>query len=206
VFSFHPRKVITTGDGGMLTTNNAAYDAQFRLLRQHGMSVNDRVRHSARSVVFEEHTVLGYNYRMTDIQAAVGREQLKRLPEIVAKRRHLAERYKKQLASITGIGLPIEPSWARSNWQSFCLELPERCDQRAVMQHLLDLNVSSRRGIMCAHREKPYQDAPRRHPLPESEKAQDRRIMLPLYVQMTDEEQDFVCEALAEACASTTRS
>ncbi len=83
-FSFHPRKIISTGDGGMLTTHNAAYDKQFKLLRQHGMSVPDTVRHGSNQVIFETHPVLGYNYRMTDIQAAVGREQLKRVPEIVA--------------------------------------------------------------------------------------------------------------------------
>jgi perosamine synthetase len=199
-FSFHPRKVISTGDGGMLTTNNPQYDTQFRLLRQHGMSVNDRVRHSAREVVFEEHTVMGYNYRMTDIQAAVGREQLKRLPEIVSTRRRLAARYVEQLADVPGLTLPFEPEWARTNWQSFWVRLPEWCEQRAVMQYLLDHGVASRRGIMCAHREAPYQRTDRPYQLPESERAQDRTIVLPLYPQMTDDDQDYVCMFLQEAC------
>src|SRR5687767_14386994 len=136
-FSFHPRKVITTGDGGMLTTKNADYDATFRLLRQHGMTVSDRVRHGSSKVVFEDHSVLGFNYRMTDIQAAVGREQLKRLPDIVATRRRLAARYMELLGGIAGLRLPEEPSWARSNWQSFSVRLPDRLEQRAVMQFLL---------------------------------------------------------------------
>jgi perosamine synthetase len=198
-FSFHPRKVITTGDGGMLTTNNAAFDAQFKLLRQHGMSINDRVRHGSKEVVFEEHSVLGYNYRMTDIQAAVGREQLKRLPAIVQARRRLAARYREILADIPGLTLPAEPSYARSNWQSFSLRLPERSVQREVMQSLLDAGVASRRGIMCAHREVPYQRSAPYH-LPESERAQDRNIMLPLFPQMTDDEQDQVARALRSAC------
>jgi hypothetical protein len=155
-FSFHPRKVISTGDGGMLTTNNPQYDAQFRLLRQHGMSVNDRVRHSAREVVFEEHAVLGYNYRMTDIQAAVGREQLKRLPDIVARRRELAETYKSLLAGVPGLELPAEPDWARTNWQSYGVRFPAYCNQRSVMQAMLDSGISTRRGIMCSHREPAY--------------------------------------------------
>lgn len=197
-FSFHPRKVISTGDGGMLSTNVAAYDEKFRLLRQHGMSVSDRVRHSAREVVFEEHAVLGYNYRMTDIQAAVGREQLKRLPEIVAARRRLAARYVEKLSDIRGLGLPVEPSWARSNWQSFAVRLPDRLEQRKVMQFLLDHGVSSRRGIMCSHREAPYKrEAP--YHLPESERAQDRCIILPLYAQLTDDDQDYVCTWVHEA-------
>jgi perosamine synthetase len=199
-FSFHPRKVISTGDGGMLTTNNPQYDAQFRLLRQHGMSVNDRVRHSAREVVFEDHAVMGYNYRMTDIQAAVGREQLKRLPEIVSTRRRLAARYFEQLADVPGLTLPFEPKWARTNWQSFWVRLPEWCEQRAVMQYMLDHGVASRRGIMCAHREMPYQKANGFYDLSESERAQDRNIVLPLYPQLTDDDQTYVCEVLIAAC------
>jgi dTDP-4-amino-4,6-dideoxygalactose transaminase len=200
-FSFHPRKVITTGDGGMITTNNPDYDKQFRLLRQHGMSVNDRVRHSANQVIFEEHAVIGYNYRMTDVQAAIGREQLKRLPEIVATRRRLGDRYNELLASIPGLTLPHEPAWARTNWQSFWVRLPERCDQREVMQAMLDRGVATRRGIMCAHREKPY-EREGGYDLPESERAQDRNIILPLYPQMTDEEQDYVVEMLSEVCGA----
>lgn len=197
-FSFHPRKVITTGDGGMLTTNDASHDATFRLLRQHGMSVSDRSRHASREVVFEEHGVLGYNYRMTDMQAAVGREQLKRLPDIVKKRRALAARYRELLADVPGVGLPHEPTWARSNWQSFWVELPAGFEQRAVMQALLDRGVQSRRGIMCSHREEPYRSC-RRFPLPSSEHAQDRRIIVPLFPQMTDAEQISVSDALRAA-------
>lgn len=201
-FSFHPRKVISTGDGGMLTTNNPQYDAAFRLLRQHGMSVNDRARHGSREVVFEDHSMIGYNYRMTDIQAAVGREQLKRLPAIVAQRRALAARYDEQLSAVAGLGLPEEPGWARSNWQSYAVYLPKWCAQRAVMQYLLDNGIASRRGIMCIHREVPYQRAAG-FCLPHSEWAQDRSIILPLYPQMTEDEQEYVCAAVAEACRQT---
>ncbi|HYQ17768.1 MAG TPA: DegT/DnrJ/EryC1/StrS family aminotransferase, partial [Polyangiaceae bacterium] len=199
-FSFHPRKVITTGDGGMLTSNDASLDAKFKLLRQHGMSVNDRVRHGSREVVFEDHSVLGYNYRMTDIQAAVGREQLKRLPSIVAQRRRLADRYRELLGGIAGLVLPTEPSFARSNWQSFSVRLPDALGQKSVMQFLLDRGVASRRGIMNAHREQPYLNS-NRFPLPESERAQDRNIILPLFAQLTDDDQDYVAETLKAACA-----
>lgn len=199
-FSFHPRKVISTGDGGMLTTNNPQYDAQFRLLRQHGMSVNDRVRHSAREVIFEEHAIVGFNYRMTDIQAAVGREQLKRLPQIVAARRRLAAGYGRLLADVAGLQTPTEPIWARTNWQSYSVRIPEWCDQRAVMQHLLDAGVASRRGIMCAHREAPYRAIGQHCRLPESEHAQDRTIILPLYPQMEEDDQAYVCAMLRKAC------
>ncbi len=155
-FSFHPRKIITTGDGGMLTTSRSEWDDLFRLLRVHGMSMDASSRHEAGKVAFESYLDLGFNYRMTDIQAAIGREQLKRLPEIVARRRELGERYRKLLAGIPGVIPPSEPSWARSNWQSYCVRLPDGCDQQRVMQEMLDAGVSTRRGIMCSHREPVY--------------------------------------------------
>jgi dTDP-4-amino-4,6-dideoxygalactose transaminase len=201
-FSFHPRKVISTGDGGMISTKRADLDGKLRLLRQHAMSVPDTVRHGANQVIFESYPMLGYNYRMTDIQAAVGREQLKRLPDIVVRRRDLASRYRELLADIHGLSLPYEPDWTRSNWQSYCIRIPAKCDQRAVMQAMLDAGVSTRRGIMCSHREEAYKDLELRQPLPQSELAQDHCILLPLYPQMTEEEQDRVVQALTTACKS----
>lgn len=203
-FSFHPRKVVSTGDGGMLTTRHAEWDARFRLLRQHAMSIPDTVRHGSAQVLFESYPTVGYNYRMTDIQAAVGREQLKRLDGIVRQRRALADRYRTLLAPIEGLRLPEEPAYARSNWQSYAVVLADGLDQRAVMQAMLETGVSTRRGIMCSHREAAYADAALPHPLPHSEHAQDRAILLPLYAQMTAAEQDQVATALAAACGSRT--
>lgn len=200
-FSFHPRKVMSTGDGGMLTTANPDWDRQFRLLRQHGMSVPDTVRHGASQVIFESYPIVGFNYRMTDIQAAVGRVQLERLPEIIAARRAMADRYRTLLADVPGLGLPVEPAWARSNWQSFCVRLPDHCDQRAVMQQMLDAGISTRRGIMCSHREVAYADARLPAPLPASEAAQEECVILPLYPQMSREEQELVATSLRGACA-----
>jgi perosamine synthetase len=214
-FSFHPRKVITTGDGGMITTNNPEWNQKFRLDRQHGMSVPDTVRHGAKQVIFESYPILGYNYRMTDIQAAVGREQLKRLPEIVERRRYLAQRYQELLVDVPGLKLSTEPTWAKSNWQGFCVRLPEKCDQRQVMQAMLDAGVSTRRGIMCAHREPAYQqeawscgikqNSCECQPgscqrLTESEQAQEQGIILPLFHQMTAVEQERVVEVFKAAC------
>jgi perosamine synthetase len=201
-FSFHPRKVITTGDGGMITTIRPEWDRQFRLLRQHAMSIPDTVRHGASRVVFESYPQVGYNYRLTDIQAAVGREQLKRLPEIVASRRALAGKYRELLGDMPGLIQPFEPEWARSNWQSYCVRLSEGCDQRTVMQAMLDAGVSTRRGIMCSHREEAYKDLVLVQPLPESERAQDQCLLLPLYPQMAYEEQTRVADALRHACLS----
>ncbi|MCZ6485557.1 MAG: DegT/DnrJ/EryC1/StrS family aminotransferase [Acidobacteria bacterium] len=198
-FSFHPRKLITTGDGGMLTTSHEQWDEKFRHWRQHGMSVSDAVRHGSNKVIFESYPALGYNYRLTDIQAAVGREQLKKVPDLVKRRRYLADRYRELLGDIPGLLLPEEPSWARSNWQSYCVRLPEGCVQREVMQYLLDLGISTRRGIMCAHREEAYADIPLPLPLPESERAQEQCIILPLFHEFTEEDQDHTATALREA-------
>jgi dTDP-4-amino-4,6-dideoxygalactose transaminase len=200
-FSFHPRKLLSTGDGGMLTTSNAELDRTFRLLRQHGMSVPDAVRHSSSEVIFESYPVVGYNYRMTDIQAAIGREQLKRLPAMVARRRQLAARYEERLQSIDGIIVPREPRWARTNWQSYAIRVGAWIDQRGVMQRMLDAGVSTRRGVMNVHREASYPEGSWRAAagLTHSEDAQETTIVLPLYHQLTEDDQDRVIEALAAA-------
>lgn len=201
-FSFHPRKVVTTGDGGMLTTANADYDKKFRLWRQHAMSVADTVRHGARQVIYEGYPELGYNYRMTDLQAALGRVQLRRLPGLVARRRQLAELYRQQLAGIAGLEAPVEPSWARSNWQSYCVRLADWLDQRSVMQKLLDMGISTRRGVMTIHREEAYADGSTHvvaSRLDNSVAAQESSIILPLYAQMTDGDLLNVVAALRDA-------
>lgn len=213
-FSFHPRKIITTGDGGILTTSRAEWDEKFRLLRQQGMDVSDQARHDSGEVIFESYPLLGYNYRMTDIQAALGREQLKRLPEIVKRRRFLAGRYAEKLGKIRGIRLPEEPEWARSNWQSYCIRLSDELNQQEVMQKMLDAGVSTRRGIMNAHQERAYSDLswscgpgpgrcgcppPTCKELGESESARAQGLLLPLYPAMSESDQDRVAATLQEA-------
>jgi dTDP-4-amino-4,6-dideoxygalactose transaminase len=186
-FSFHPRKVITTGDGGMLTTNNPEYDRKFRLWRQHGMSIPDTVRHESERVIFEEYPTTGFNYRMTDIQAAVGMEQLKRLPELIVERRELAEKYRNLLRTISWLSSPSEPSYGRSNWQSYPVKLSENAPfhRDELMQLLLDRGIATSRGIMNAHQEPAYKDA--RYELEHSERASERAILLPLFSGSSDE-------------------
>jgi dTDP-4-amino-4,6-dideoxygalactose transaminase len=192
-FSFHPRKLLSTGDGGMLITSDPDLDRKFRLLRHHGMNVSDTVRHSASTVIEEEYPVLGYNYRMTDIQAAIGREQLKRLPAIVSRRRALAARYHQGLGDLDGLHVPVEPEWARSNWQSYVVRVAG-ARRLGIMQALLDAGIATRRGAMNAHREAAYPPDTWRSPGPlrRSEEAQDRAIVLPLFHQLTESDQDRV--------------
>jgi dTDP-4-amino-4,6-dideoxygalactose transaminase len=201
-FSFHPRKLLTTGEGGMITTSNQEWDAKLRLLRQHGMTVPDSARHASERVMFESYAMVGYNSRMTDIQAAIGRVQLTRLPELIATRRRLAANYHKLLSQIPHVGVPVEPDYARTNWQSYWVRLPEEADQRRVMQFMLDRGIATRRAIMNAHREPPYASSSgyrAASTLTHSEQMQDHAIILPLFHEMTDEDQHRVADELSAA-------
>jgi len=171
------------------------------------MSVADTVRHSSNSVIFESYPEIGYNYRMTDVQAAIGRGQLKRLPDFVSRRRQLADRYRALLADIPNLTLPQEPAWARSNWQSFAVRVADRSIQKPVMQALLDKGIASRRGIMCAHREPAYQKEAWRAAgsLGESERAQEECILLPLFHLLTDDEQQFIATELRSIMVASPR-
>jgi perosamine synthetase len=213
-FSFHPRKPMTTGEGGMVVTSNGDWVARVRRLRNQGSSAAAG-SHRPAAVRSESYAEVGNNWRMTDLQAAVGREQLKRLPGMIETRRRQVRHYEELLGDIPGIHLPMEPAWARSNWQSYWVGLPEGRDQRAVMQAMLDAGVSTRPGIMCAHREPAYVREPWScgagpgecgcspgscARLRSSETAQDRSICLPIFHQLTREEQVRVVAALREAC------
>jgi perosamine synthetase len=196
-FSFHPRKVITTGEGGMITTNNVKYAEELRLLRQHGMSVPDTARHRARTVVEESYVCLGYNYRMTDVQAAIGIEQMKKLPWIVARRRHLAACYTDALCHHPWLVAPMVPSYAEPNFQSYAVGLRQAAgDRNRLMQRLLDRGIATRRGVMLAHKEAPYANQAH-HNLAVSELASAGSMILPLYPTMSDAEQRQVIDALA---------
>jgi dTDP-4-amino-4,6-dideoxygalactose transaminase len=196
--------VITTGDGGMLTTSDPELDRKFRLLRQHGMSVPDTVRHGSKSVIFEEYPILGFNYRMTDIQAAVGRVQLERLQDILARRISLAERYAAALSQIPGLEPPVSPWYARSNFQSYPVRVTPAypLSRDGLMQRLLDRGISSRRGIMNAHQEAAYADGPKRK-LPWSEAARDKVLLLPLYDGLAQVDQDCVIGCLRDLSATS---
>ena len=193
-FSFHPRKVISTGDGGMITTNREDYYHRLRLLRQHGMSINDRVRHEAKKIVFEDHVEVGYNYRMTDIQAAVGIRQLQKLDWLVNERRKLAAAYNKAFKDLSFIQLPEEKNGYFSNYQSYCVYLKDTCpiDRNSLMQELFDSGIASRRGIMNAHKETTYRREYEKLSLPISENLQDNCILLPLYVPLAEKELDYI--------------
>lgn len=197
-FSLHPRKIITTGDGGLITTNNAAYADRLRLLRQHGMSVPDTVRHGAKKVIIETYVEVAYNYRLTDVQAAIGIEQLKRLDWIVEQRRAIAARYTAALAGHPWLTPPFEPNYATSNFQSYAVQLTADApiSRHDLMQLMLDQKIATRRGIMLSHMEPAYTGRLLPNGLSQSEAASANSIILPLYPQLTLKEQDQVLDAL----------
>jgi dTDP-4-amino-4,6-dideoxygalactose transaminase len=209
-FSFHPRKILTTGEGGMITTGNAQLAERMRSLRQHAMSVSDLARHSANRIIVEEYTEVGYNFRMTDLQAAVGLVQLGRVDGFLARRRYLAARYSNRLRNLGWLKVPSEPSDRLQNFQSYVARLtPDAPMGRdALMQDLLEYGVSTRRGIMAIHREAPFQAGQWDARLPETNAATDETIILPLFHQMIEDEQDHVMdsiETIAKLANTTTQ-
>jgi len=198
-FSFHPRKSITTGEGGLVTTDDDEAAARLRVLRSHGASTSDFERHRSGTTAIEEYAVLGFNYRMTDIQAAVGLVQLGRLDAILAERRRLAERYTALLRGVAGVLPPIEPAGRRHTYQSYCTRLDPAIDRGAVMAEMAARGIATRRGVMAIHLEPLYRRLQPGLCLPETEKAAGTTMLLPLYAGMTEEEQDYVVVSLREA-------
>ncbi|MES1226172.1 MAG: DegT/DnrJ/EryC1/StrS family aminotransferase, partial [Bacteroidota bacterium] len=203
-FSLHPRKVISTGDGGFITTNREDYYQRMKLLRQHGMSVNDRVRHESSKIIFEDHIEVGYNYRMTDIQAAVGIKQLAKLDWIIGERRKIALRYNEAFKDIDCIRIPAEKEGYFSNYQSYSIYLKENCPvgRNELMQKMLDAGVSTRRGIMTSHRETAYKNECAGLLLPASENASDNSIILPLFIPMTENDIQTVIDVFRSSLLS----
>jgi dTDP-4-amino-4,6-dideoxygalactose transaminase len=202
-WSFHPRKIITTGEGGMITTPHADWADRARWLREHAMSVSAADRHGKILAPAEIYLEIGFNYRMTDLQAAIGLVQLTRLPEIVRRRRELAEAYTKQIDEIPGLRAVSDPPWGECNFQSFWVEVdpsfPLTRDE--LLSRLADADVSARRGIMSSHRQPPYAARSAPGSLPVTEWLTDNTLILPLFHQMSESEQARVIEVLA-ACAS----
>jgi dTDP-4-amino-4,6-dideoxygalactose transaminase len=198
-WSFHPRKILTTGEGGMLTTRNAGWADRARQLREHAMSVSANDRHAAVLAPAEEYLEIGFNYRMTDMQAAVGLVQLGRLYEAVARRREIVAGYQAALASIEGLRLTYDPSYGTSNFQSFWLEvLPSfPLGREELLERLAHDGISARRGIMAAHRQPAYSgrdtgDAD----LSVTERLTDNTVILPVYHQLTPGEQSRVIRSI----------
>ena len=198
-FSFHPRKVITTGEGGMVTAGDADTAARLRRLREHGMSVSAAERHRSGTAVIEQYLETGFNYRMTDIQAAVGLVQLAKLDQIVARRRQLGRCYQDELGDLPGAVVAADPPYGTTNFQSFWLLLPDEAEvgRDELLASLLERGISARRGIMASHLEPAYAGSVHGE-LPVTEKLTRRSVILPLFHTMTDEEQQRVVRSVRD--------
>jgi perosamine synthetase len=199
-FSFHPRKVITTGDGGMITTSDPATAERLRLLRNHGMSASPEARDrdpAAREAFLEP----AYNARMTDLAAAIGRPQLARLDAALVERRRLAAAFIAALADHPVLAPPAPRPGVRPNWQSFPAFLRPRSPLTApeVLRRLTDAGLACRPGLTNAHQEPAYagRGTWSGGPLPVSERLRDSTVLLPLFHGMTAQEETMVLAALA---------
>jgi dTDP-4-amino-4,6-dideoxygalactose transaminase len=199
-WSFHPRKLLTTGEGGRLTTSNAGLAERAHRLREHGKSISAAARHASRQPVIEEYLEVGFNYRMTDIQAAVGLVQLEKLDEMVRRRRELAAAYQELLADVPCLRTVRDPEWGASNFQSFWVELDEGfpLGRNDLLASLAEQGVSARAGIMAAHRQPAWAGHPHGD-LSITERLTDNTLILPLFHTMTDAEQERVVAGIRGA-------
>lgn len=160
-FSFHPRKVVVAGEGGMIATNDGDLAARLRRLRHQGMSVSDVERHRADRVINEDYPEIGYNFRLSDLHAALGVAQLGKLDSFVQTRRALAARYDVALREIDGVDVPFEPDFAKTNYQSYIIRLrhADAGQRNRVLNEMHRRGVATRRGLMAIHREVCYTEA-----------------------------------------------
>ena len=211
--SFHPRKSITTGEGGMVITDSEDIDRKVSLLRDHGASVSDLQRHLKKGYLLPDYNIVGYNYRMTDIQGGIGCEQMKKLDKIIERKKFLVSRYEKKLASAEWLKRPVVPEGCAHGYQSYvCLFAPEKPrtlrnvqamneKRNRVMDILESRGVATRQGTHAVHLLGYYAKKYGLKPgdFFNSFAADRLTLALPLYFQMTEEEQDFVIEQLGEA-------
>ena len=205
-WSFHPRKILTTGEGGMLTTSNAAWADRARKLREHAMSVSANDRHTTVLAPPEEYGEIGFNYRMTDMQAAVGLVQLGRLAEAVTRRRTIVAAYREALSGVAGLRFSQDPPYGTSNFQSFWFEvLPDfALGREELLERLANDGISARRGIMAAHRQPAYAGVNTgRADLSVTERLTDHTVILPVYHQLTPDEQSRVIDSILKAAGNS---
>ncbi|RKS19510.1 dTDP-4-amino-4,6-dideoxygalactose transaminase [Arthrobacter sp. AG1021] len=206
-WSFHPRKLLTTGEGGMLTTNNEQWAQRARRLREHAMDVSAADRHGSTLAPQESYGEIGYNFRMTDMQAAVGLVQLSKLEQMVVRRRELAARYQQELAGVPGLRFVQDPEYGTSNYQSFWIEVsrPFPLDREGLLAKLAEDGISARRGIMASHLQPAYAGhSGYTVALPVTERLTANTLILPLYHDLREEEQDRVISSVLSASALTT--
>lgn len=199
-FSFHPRKMITTGEGGMITTDDPRLAERARMLRATGASISDLERHKAKGVLVQTYSSVGYNYRMTDMQAAIGLVQLGRLPDMLEQRSAQAKRYDAALAAIDEIESPYVPEYCTHAYSSYLVRLRHGCPvtQVEMLRGMAERGISCRIGIQPLHKEPYYLEQMGNISLPTTEEASRNTIFLPIFPGMTEAEQERVIGALTD--------
>lgn len=201
-FSFHPRKSVTTGEGGMLTSNNAALADKANMLRNHGASISEEQRHAGpRPYLLPDFNLLGFNYRMTDMQGAVGLVQLAKLERFIAERSQWAAWYRDQLSGLEWLSLPEEPVDGRHAWQAFVTYVdPDKApfERNEIMDRLQKKGISTRPGTHAVHMLGYYQERFGfvDESLPGARKCAENTMAIPLHNRMTAEDYQYVVEAL----------
>lgn len=201
-FSFHPRKSITTGEGGMLTTNDQNLASKAEVLRNHGASISEEVRHNGPNpYLLPDFNLLGFNYRMTDLQGAVGNVQLAKLDLFIKERQYWADYYRNELAELEWLTLPIDPEESQHAWQSFVTFIdPVKSlkPRNQIMNELQDVGISTRPGTHAIHmlgyyaERFGYSDGD----LPGAKLCNDQTMAIPLHNRMTEKDYEFVVTKL----------
>lgn len=201
-FSFHPRKSITTGEGGMVTTNDAQLAEKMNRMRNHGASVSEEQRHHGpKPYILPDFNLLGFNYRMTDLQGAIGIEQLAKMDEFINERGKWAQYYNEKLADIKWLGLPSEPDHGNHGWQSFvtyCDPETAPAPRNELMEKLQEKGIATRPGTHAVHMLNLYQKkfglCPDDYPV--ARDCNDNSMAIPLHNRMTKEDYDYIIETL----------
>ena len=204
-FSFHPRKIITTGEGGMITTNDKRIAEKVRLLRNHGMTISPHERNKKVTIKKEEYPLVGYNYRMTDLQGAIGLVQMEKLEYILNKRRAIARRYNSLLEKIEWLERPHVPAYANPNYQSYIVRVKEGGYKirNHIVSKLIGSGISCKAGVQAIHMEKCYREKYKGDRLINTERAFYSTMLLPLYSELKEHEQDKVVRNLRRFYTAT---
>ncbi len=200
-FSFHPRKIITTGEGGMLLTASAEQAERARCLRSTGASISDLERHKAKGILQQVYHEVGYNYRMTDMQAAVGLVQFAKVQAILKARKAQADYYTQRLRDIPEIEPPFVPQDVEPCWSSYCIRIrPEaRKTRDEILSFMAGRGISCRRGIPPLYKEPYFQPTHGHLRFPVSEEVEQSTMFLPIYPGLSEAEQEFVVQSLQDA-------
>jgi dTDP-4-amino-4,6-dideoxygalactose transaminase len=206
-WSFHPRKIVCTAEGGMITTDDRELATRLRRLRHQGMSISDLERHASDRVIIEQYPEVGYNFRMSDVHAALGLAQLEKLDEMLVRRRDIASRYTEHFRANPEIEPPYVPARAEPNFQSYLVRLPHADEimRNRVIDAMQREGIATRRGLMAAHREAPYRQARRIGTLAHTESATDQTLALPIHAHLSDGDVDRVADTLARVVGEVAK-